>query len=59
MVHLERKNLRRHVARWIFERARKEMNEPLAWCIVWKAAMMDPLDLLQNINKLVIPVETQ
>jgi len=52
----ERKILRRHAARWIFERARKEISKPLAWRIVWKSAKLDPLDLLQRWLRRLIPV---
>jgi glycosyltransferase involved in cell wall biosynthesis len=47
----ERKVLRRHVARWIFERARNESSEGLEWRMVWKSARMDPLDLIQRLKK--------
>ena len=46
----ERKVLRRHVARWIFERARNESGELLEWRMVWKSARMDPLDLIQRLK---------
>jgi glycosyltransferase involved in cell wall biosynthesis len=46
----ERKVLRRHVARWIFERARTESCERLEWRMVWKSARMDPLDLIQRLK---------
>lgn len=47
----ERKVLRRHVARWIFERARYEPGELLEWRILWRSARMDPLDLIQRLKK--------
>jgi glycosyltransferase involved in cell wall biosynthesis len=47
----ERKVLRRHVARWIFERARNESGELSEWRMVWKSARMDPLDLIQRLKK--------
>lgn len=47
----ERKVLRRHVARWIFERARNESSGLFEWRILWKSARMDPLDLIQRIKK--------
>jgi glycosyltransferase involved in cell wall biosynthesis len=47
----ERKVLRRHVARWIFERARTESSEGLEWRIVWKSARMDPSELIQRLKK--------
>jgi glycosyltransferase involved in cell wall biosynthesis len=46
----ERKVLRRHVARWIFERARNESSKQLDWRIIWKSARMDPLDLIQRLK---------
>jgi glycosyltransferase involved in cell wall biosynthesis len=51
----ERKILRRHVARWIFERARNESSKLLEWSIVWKSARMDPLDLIQRLKKRFAP----
>jgi glycosyltransferase involved in cell wall biosynthesis len=46
----ERKVLRRHVARWIFERARNESSKLLDWRMVWKSARMDPLDLIRRLK---------
>jgi glycosyltransferase involved in cell wall biosynthesis len=46
----ERKVLRRHVARWIFERARNESGEVLDWRMVWKSARMDPMDLILRLK---------
>jgi glycosyltransferase involved in cell wall biosynthesis len=47
----ERKVLRRHVARWIFERARNDSSRALEWRIVWRSARMDPLDLIQRLKR--------
>lgn len=46
----ERKVLRRHVARWIFERARNESGRLLDWRILWRSVRMDPLDLILRLK---------
>lgn len=46
----ERKVLRRHVARWIFERARNGSGKLLDWRMVWKSARMDPMDLFLRLK---------
>jgi glycosyltransferase involved in cell wall biosynthesis len=47
----ERKILRRHVARWIFEHAGNKSSKFLRWRVIWKSARMDPLDLIRRLKK--------
>lgn len=50
-----RRTLRRHASRWIFERARRMSEKPLAWQIMWKAAKLDPLEIIRRPLARIIP----
>lgn len=54
----ERKTLRRHASRWIFERARCELGRPLAWWILWRSVQLDPRGMLRRMSGRFMAVTT-
>jgi hypothetical protein len=47
----ERKVLRRHAARWIYEKGRSGSGKWFDWRIIWKSARLDPLDFIQRVTR--------